>query len=354
MSVLDLARAEIRTMKPYSSARAEFSGIGVALNANESPWGAAGAAAALNRYPEPQPPELVSRLAALYTVDENQVLVGRGSDEPIDLLVRAFCRAGQDSILICPPTFGMYAVAARVQDAAILEVPLNREFHVDPGAVLARIGARTRLVFLCTPNNPTGASIDIDVIEALLIALQGRSVVVVDEAYLEFAERPSALTLLARHDNLVVLRTLSKAHALAAARVGVLIAQANVVELLRRIIAPYPLPAPSVAAALAALGDGALLQMRDRVRHLRAERERLRIVLSDSLPVVAVLPSEANFLCVRWRDGASMYGRLLAAGIVVRDVSRYPGLQDCLRLSIGTPEQNDALLRVVADAAGGH
>lgn len=350
MSVLGLARAEIRALTPYSSARMEASGGQVLLNANESPWAPA-AELALNRYPDPQPPSLRAALAALYGVEPAQLLMGRGSDEAIDLLLRAFCRAGEDAILISPPTFGMYAVAAAVQGAAVLKAPLDAQFGLDVAALRGQLTPAVKLVFVCTPNNPSGALVPLEVIDALAAELAGCALLVVDEAYLEFADAPSAATLLARHENLVVLRTLSKAHALAGARVGVLLAGAEIVELLRRIMPPYPLPTASVDAALAVLQPAALAQTRERIALLLQQRELLRTALATLPAVREILPSAANFLCVRWRDAAATYARLLAAGIVVRDVTRYPGLHDCLRISVGTPQENQQLLALLRDRA---
>ncbi|HXD38115.1 MAG TPA: aminotransferase class I/II-fold pyridoxal phosphate-dependent enzyme, partial [Rhodanobacter sp.] len=253
MSVLDLARPDIRAMQPYSSARMEASGGKVFLNANESPWKSLGDDLGCNRYPDPQPAALIDTLAALYGVQRDQLLVGRGSDEAIDLLVRAFCRAGEDAILIQPPTFGMYAVCAHIQNAAVIEVALAADFALDVDAVLAAVTPAVKLVFICSPNNPTGQTVPRAAVERLVQALAGRAVLVVDEAYVEFAEADSVADLIGQYDNLAILRTLSKAWALAGARVGTLLAHADVIALLRRIMPPYPLPLPCVAAALAAL-----------------------------------------------------------------------------------------------------
>jgi histidinol-phosphate aminotransferase len=345
MSAIDLARAEIRALKPYSSARMEVSGGSVFLNANESPWPSVmGGTGALNRYPDPQPAELVRRLAALYGVAADQVLVGRGSDEAIDLLVRAFCRAGQDAVVISPPTFGMYSVSAGIQDAAVIDVPLRADFSLDVDGLLARVTRRVKLVFVCSPNNPTGNLVPLSVIEQLAAALTDRALMVVDEAYIEFAGAPSATVLLGRYDNVVVLRTLSKAHALAAARVGTLIADADIVALLRRILPAYPLPAPCVEAALAALTPPALAATRVRVDGLLRARARLAEVLKTFSGVRDVFPSSANFLLARCADAQGLYRRLLAAGVVVRDVSHHAALNDCLRITIGSDEDHRRLL----------
>jgi histidinol-phosphate aminotransferase len=343
MNIVTIARPEIRALQAYSSARMEASGGAVLLNANESPWPAT-AAAGLNRYPDPQPAALVARMSQLYRVDPTQLLVGRGSDEAIDLLVRAFCAAGKDAIAICPPTFGMYAVSARIQGAGVIEVPLTREFEFDADALLAEMTPQTKLVFLCSPNNPTGGALALNVVERIARELTGRALVVVDEAYVEFAGDLSAVSLLPHCANVAVLRTLSKAYALAGARIGALIATVDVIALMRRIQAPYPLPLPCVEAAMAALAPAAREEAAAHVAVSVRERERLATLLAAVPGVRAVLPSRANFLCVRFDNAALVYRRLLDRGIVVRDVGAYPGLTNCLRISIGTPQENAILV----------
>ena len=322
MSVLQLARPEIVALAPYSSARMEARGGAIFLNANESPWPPPqDAGRGLNRYPEPQPDALLQRLARIYGVRSEQVLVGRGSDEAIDLLVRAFCRAGVDAVLISPPTFGMYAVCARTQGATVTEVPLRDDCLLDIDAVLAAVTPALKLVFVCSPNNPSGGLVPLAEIERLARALDGRALLIVDEAYIEYAEAISATTLLHRHENLGVLRTLSKAWALAGARIGALLAAPEIIALLRRIMPPYPLPTPSVQAALAAMAG-----------------------------VRVVLPSRANFIAFRIDDAANHYTHLQANGVVLRDIGRYPHLAGYLRLSIGLPEENDRALALLARA----
>lgn len=345
MSVLGLARAEIVALQPYSSARSEAAGGDVMLNANESPWPPSGLqpdprSPPLNRYPDPQPRILVERLAHLYAVDESQVLVGRGSDEAIDLLVRAFCRPGRDAVAICPPTFGMYAVSAAVQGAAIVEVPLTSAFEVDVDALETDLPDHVKIVFLCSPNNPTGGIVALDDIERIATAMAGRALVVVDEAYIEYADAPSAAGVLRRHENLCVLRTLSKAWALAGARVGCLLAGAEIVALLRRIMAPYPLPTPSITAALAALTADGLTLTAQRAALIISERERMVSELARLPRVERVLPSRANFLCVAFDESPLVHRHLIVAGVVVRDVGRYRWLAGHLRISIGRREEN--------------
>ncbi|HET6602879.1 MAG TPA: histidinol-phosphate transaminase, partial [Xanthomonadaceae bacterium] len=344
MSAIDLVRESLRGFDGYRSARREATGGEVLLNANESPWPPVGdPGLGLNRYPDPQPPALRAALARLYGVDEAGVLVTRGSDEGIDLLVRALCRPGRDAVLVCPPTFGMYAVSARVQEAPLIEAALaqtDEGFAVAPERVIAAaLAGAARLVFLCSPNNPTGASIRPGEIARIARALRESAVVAVDEAYVEFSGTAPATGLLPVHGNLVVLRTLSKAHALAGARVGALLGPPALVAVLRAIMAPYPLAAPCVAAALRATCEDALEATRRRVATLLGERERLASALRALPGVQRVYASDANFLLVRMAGAAAVRERAAAAGVLVRDVSHQPGLEDCLRISIGTPQE---------------
>jgi histidinol-phosphate aminotransferase len=327
----------------------EASGGQVFLNANESPWASNGDDLGCNRYPDPQPAALVDALASLYGVQREQLLVGRGSDEAIDLLVRAFCRAGEDAILIQPPTFGMYAVCAHIQNAGVIEVALAADFTLDVDAVLAAVTPAVKLVFICSPNNPTGQTVPRAAVERLVQALAGRAVLVVDEAYVEFAEAGSVADLIGQYDNLAILRTLSKAWALAGVRVGTLLAHADVIALLRRIMPPYPLPLPCVAAALTALSAPSVAA--EHIAVIDEQRGVMRAALARVAGVREVLPSQANFLAVRFDDAGAVYQRLLAAGIVVRDVRRYPNLADALRITIGTPAENARVLAILQGGA---
>ena len=256
----DIARPEIRALRAYEHAAWE-PGL-VRLHANESPWRGLGddSQAGLNRYPEPHPLEMSAALAQFYQVEPDMLLACRGSDEAIDLLIRGYCRAGSDAILVCPPTFGMYGVAARVQGAAVVEIPLLRElgYACDFAAVAAPSHSAVKLVFLCSPNNPTGNRFDSAAIIALARALSGRALVVVDEAYVEFADGPSLIAQLATQPGLVVLRTLSKAYALAGARCGALIAHRDVVALLRKVIQPYAITQLTIEAVFRMLEPEAL------------------------------------------------------------------------------------------------
>ena len=348
--VLALARPDILELEPYRHARWDPSLE--RMHANEMPWRAQGdnTAAGLNRYPEPQPRALVERMAQLYGAPARRLLVGRGSDEAIDLLVRAFCRAGQDRVVITPPTFGFYKVAARIQGAEVLEVPLRREdFGLDLAAVV-EAGRRAKIVFLCSPNNPTGNLLDESAMLTVARELAGRALVCVDEAYLEFTDRASLISRLDELPNLVVLRTLSKAYALAGARLGTLIAGEEIVALLKRIIPPYALPASTVEQVLALTEAPQRAMAADRIRTLRREREAARARLERMEIVSRVFPSDANFLLAEFRDARRALEAGTSVGLLVRDFSSAPGLAGCLRISIGTPAQNERLM-VALEAA---
>lgn len=338
-----LLREDLRAFSGYKSARSETLTGSIWLNANESAWAnASDAGGQLRRYPQPQPQQLRERLAQLYGVAPEQVLMGRGSDEGIDLLLRAFCPPGQGSIVTAPPVFGMYAVCARLHGVINHEVPL-RETAEGLCADLQAMGdvacaQQARLLFLCTPGNPSGELLSLEAIAALARRLQGRCLVVVDEAYLEYAGAPSASTLLASHDNLAVLRTLSKAHALAGARVGCVLGHAQMIAALRRVQAPYPLPQPVVDAALAALQPQALVLTQSRMAAVHEARARLADGLRSLPSVRRVYPSAGNFLLVRFDDCDAAYALLLAAGVVVRDMRAMPQLGDALRITVGSAD----------------
>lgn len=351
--VLALLREDLRGFAGYASARAASVAGDVWLDANEFPWAnPADGAGGSRRYPDPQPQALRARLAGLYGCDVSQLLVGRGSDEAIDLLVRALCEPGRDAVVTTPPVFGMYATCARLQGALLVEVPLvdgEVGFAPDFGAIAdAALSRRAKLVFLCSPSNPTGAAIALADVEMLAKQLEGRALVVVDEAYGEFSAEPPAAGLVAKRPNIAVLRTLSKAHALAAARIGSLVADAALIDMLRRCQAPYPVPAPCAELALAGLSDAALAQTRVRVEMVKAERSRLQAALAALPGVARAYPSQGNYLLVRFRDAGSAFRALLAAGVVVRDQRGAPQLGDALRISLGTPEQNDRMIAALA------
>jgi histidinol-phosphate aminotransferase len=353
-----LLREDLRDFAGYASARLQAVDAAIRLDANESPWpSAAEGGARLRCYPEPQPRALAMALAELYGAAPDRVLSTRGSDEGIDLLLRATCAPGRGAIVTTPPTFGMYAVCARLHGARVLEVPLldgGDGFRVDLDAVGdAVLASGARLVFLCSPGNPTGDVVPLAGIAGLARRLADSALVVVDEAYGEYGGVASAASLPEAADNIVVLRTLSKAHALAGARVGCVVAAPAIVAALRRCQAPYPLPAPSVAAALAALAPGALARTQARIRRIRTARDRLAARLRALPAVRRVDASGGNFLLVRLVDADAAIARLRKAGIAVRDMRASPALADAVRATVGTARQNEALFDALAQTGEG-
>jgi histidinol-phosphate aminotransferase len=347
MSALtSLARPEIVTLKPY--AHAVWLPAMTRLHANEAPWRPSGdsTSAGLNRYPEPQPQALIERMAALYGVSAAQVLCTRGADEAIDVLSRIYLRAGSDAILQCGPTFGMYQVAARIQGAEVVELPLDRQagWRVDIDRLLSTWRPSIKLVYLCSPNNPTGNLLDETALERICTELDGKAIVVIDEAYIEWSGAPSAARWLERFQTLVILRTLSKAHALAGARVGALLAPPELIQLARRVIPPYALAQPAVEAALRALQPAEITASHARLEALLVEKEYLHSGLESSPLVSKVWPSDANFFMIECHDADRFMSNSLAAGLIVRDLRAHAALPRCLRVTVGTRAADDALL----------
>lgn len=365
--ILSLVRPAVLALKPYSSARKEFTKgpdgptAWAWLDANENPATPSATVpregpareVVLNRYPEPQPPELVERLASLYTVSPAQLLVTRGSDEGIDLLLRAFCGEGRDSILITPPTYGMYEVAAAIQGAKVVSVPLVRErdFALDADAVIAAWQPGVKIVFLCSPNNPTGGLLDRNAIRKVARELAGKAVVVVDKAYIEFSGQSTLTAEIQSTPNLAVLRTLSKAFGLAGARVGVTIGNPALIAVLQKIIAPYPIPAPVAAAALDALTPQGIAAARASALELADARRGLATRLAGLTCVRRVWPSDSNFLLAEVTDSRKVMSAAKAAGVVLRDRSKEPGLENCIRITAGTAEQNQLVVEVLSNVA---
>jgi len=344
--ISEIARPDIVALKAYE--HASWEPHLERLHANELPWRAVGdeTDAGLNRYPEPQPRELVARLATLYGASRDQVLVGRGSDEAIDVLCRCFCRAGQDAVIVCPPTFGMYAVAARIQGADVINVPLrvNEGFALDEDEVLRQCTPNVKLVFLCSPNNPTGNDIPAEVMLRIAARLEGRALLVVDEAYVEFSKAESLVKHVATLPQLAVLRTLSKSHGLAGARCGTLIANPEIIALARKVIPPYAITQMTIEAVLKLLEAPQLAVMHSRIDTLRAERKRMFEALGKLSGVKRVWPSDSNFILMEFADPDDALRKSRAANLLIRDVRAQVGLPRTLRISIGTTDQNDRLL----------
>lgn len=343
-----LARPAILALPPVDIAGAPVPGT-IRLDANENPYpsliqGQAG----INRYPEPQPAILRRRLADLYGVEAGNLWVTRGSDDAIDLLVRAFCEAGRDKVAIVEPSFSAYAQFARIQGALVVSVRLDDGFEFDTEKVLEfATSEQPKILFLCTPNNPTGTLIDPDSIQRLAKALPD-SLVVVDEAYCEFGEAPSLAADAGTLDNLVVLRTLSKAYGLAGARIGCVIAAPDIVELMARVAPPYPLPEPSISAALDALGPERMPAHAERIRLILGERARVGQALAASAEIKSIREG-GNFLFVEVESPEILAGRLAAAGVRVR--FRPNAAPGGVRLTIGLPWENDMLLAVFGIAS---
>jgi len=345
MTIARLARPEIRALRPYEAAVQVDDTI--RLNANEAPWTGQydRFRRPLNRYPEIRPAELCRRLSDRYGCTPANLLVTRGTSEAIDLLVRVFCRAGIDNIVTPTPTFSMYRHYAEVQGAKLRAVPADRDadFAVDVGALLEACDDATRLIFVCSPNNPTGTLLPQESLLALLDGRAGRSAVVVDEAYVEFSGSPSATSLVSEYDNLVVLRTLSKALAFAGARCGAVIGPADVIEMLDAVQAPYALATPVVECVEDALRTESLRESEAWLDRITAERERLMRLVAEYSNVGRVWPSAANFFLVQVDDAAALMKQSADDKVLLR----YFGgdLADCVRITVGTRAENDQLLR---------
>ncbi len=331
-------RPNIRRLEPYSSARDEFKGTGrIMLDANESPFDTG-----YNRYPDPFQQELKDRVAELFNTDPGHLFLGNGSDEAIDLLIRIFCEPYNEGILICPPTYGMYQVAADVHGSFVRKVLLTSNFKVQVEPLLESLKG-IKLIFLCSPNNPTGNDMDPEDVEAILERSDG--VVVIDEAYGDFAGRASYIEWLDRYPNLVVLRTLSKAWGLAGIRLGVAAASRELISVMNKVKPPYNVGRPVAEVALKALDDEEAHDKR--VARTLQERARMEKGLQEHGLVEKVHPSDANFLLVRFKDAKKVYEELREKGIVVRDRSGLPHCEGCLRITIGTPEENRVLLKAL-------
>lgn len=345
--ILNLAREDIVALRPYSSARDQMSGEGLAFNANENPFPRADDQQ-WQRYPMQQPSALIHRFSELYAINCEQVLVTRGSDEGIELLIRSFCQAYRDGIMQSSPTYGMYRVSAKLQGAEVVNVPLTTDCQLDITTMLKSWQPHIKLIFVCSPNNPTGNAIKSDDIVALCTRLQGKSIIVVDEAYIEFSQQPSMSRYLSSYPNLIILRTLSKAYGLAGVRCGAVLAHAEIIALLRKVLAPYPVPIPVIEAVKLGLTAEAQQKVQQEIATIIAQREQLAVFLTDLSWVECVYPSVTNFLLVRVKKVKAILNHCYAEAIFLRDLSLNPDLSDCLRISIGTPNQNKQLQEVLS------
>jgi histidinol-phosphate aminotransferase len=337
-------------MEPYPSARKLTQGqqIKIFLDANELSIEPFEGAIGLNRYPEQQPISIVKALAGLYGVQEDEIIITRGADEAIDLIIRVFCDARRDNIVICPPTFPVYAFSARVQGVGIKSIPLKSDnFEFDDVGVLANVDSHTKIVFVCTPNNPTGSSVNVKQIENLCRELNPSTLVVVDEAYIEFSSHESAVSLRHKYPNLAILRTLSKSYALAGERCGSLIANASMIELCRRILQIYPLPVSTIQNVLKTLEPANKARIDKARQDIINRRDKLFLDFQNLSCVVRISPTDANFFLVKFRDADSVMKKCALHGIALRNQSKAPGLDQCIRIGIGSQTEMDSLFSVL-------
>lgn len=342
-NVEKLVRENIKKLKPYASARSEFSGAArIFLDANENSFGSP-LTKWYNRYPDPLQWELKEKISSIKKIAPPKMLLGNGSDECIDLLIRAFCEPAVDNILICPPTYGMYEVYAHINNVRVREVPLTPSFQLDLEAMESAIDGFTKLIFLCSPNNPTGNSLLRTDIEMVLNNFDG--IVVLDEAYINYSRQRSFLPDLDDYPNLVVMQTFSKAWGLAALRLGMNFASEEITGILNRIKPPYNINSASQDIALKALDN--LEDVNAMIRATIDERKQLEHSLGHCDIVEKVFPSDANFLLVKVKGATNVYDYLKTKGIIVRNRSNVVLCEDCLRITVGTAEQNEELVNTL-------
>lgn len=339
-----ITRENIKKLVPYSSARDEYKGKeGIFLDANENSLGApvqSDKAIALNRYPDPMQIDVKEKISRIKGLPIENIFLGNGSDEAIDILFRAFCDPGKDNIIICPPTYGMYEVSANINDVAVKKIPLTKEeFQLDTDNVIKAIDQNTKLIFICCPNNPTGNSVAWSSIKKTLDSFNG--IVVVDEAYINFASYRSLIPELLNYPNLVILQTLSKAWGLAGLRIGMAFASEPIIDIFNKIKPPYNINVASQKYALEALDN--IDKVNSWIKEIVAEREKLRTALSTLPFVEKIYPSEANFLLVKVKDANKTYHFLESKQIIVRNRSTVTLCEGCLRITIGTAKENETV-----------
>lgn len=345
MSIEELARKNVRELTPYQSAR-RLGGKGdVWLNANEFPTAVPFELTqqTLNRYPECQPKAVIENYAQYAGVKPEQVLVSRGADEGIELLIRAFCEPGKDAVLFCPPTYGMYSVSAETLGVEYRTVPALADWQLDLQGIADKLDG-VKIIYVCSPNNPTGQIINPQDFRVLLEMTRGKAIVVADEAYIEFCPQATLAGWLSEYPNLVVLRTLSKAFALAGLRCGFTLANEDVIALLLKVIAPYPLSTPVADIAAQALSPQGIVAMRERVAQILVERQYLVIALQDIPCVEQVFDSETNYILVRLTASSAVFKSLWDQGIILRDQNKQPSLSGCLRITIGTRAESQRVI----------
>jgi histidinol-phosphate aminotransferase len=340
-NINNILRENIKKTKPYSSARDEYNGNeGIFLDANENTLGSV-TKDNYNRYPDPLQHEVKERLAVIKGVKPTQIFFGNGSDEAIDLLYRAVCQPGKDNVITMPPTYGMYEVSANINDVLVKEVPLNPDFEIQTDKVLAAVDAHTKMIFVCSPNNPTGNCLNTESIEKLLKGFNG--IVAIDEAYIDFANNKSFLPKLNQYPNLIILQTFSKAWGMAGLRLGTAYASEEIISVLNKIKPPYNINQLTQELALEALGK--VLKKEEMVTEILVQRENLVKKLSEIKFVIKVYPSDSNFVLVKTTDGKKVYDYLVSKKIITRDRSKITLCEGCIRITVGTKNENELLLK---------
>lgn len=335
--IIDYIRPNIRNLVPYSTARDEYKGdVGIFLDANENPYDNG-----VNRYPDPMQKRVRNLISELKNVNKERIFIGNGSDEAIDLCFRIFCEPGKSSAIAVSPSYGMYGVAAAVNDVEVREVLLNEDFSLPVDRLLAAADDTSRLMFVCSPNNPTGNAFPLEQLEELAGSFNG--ILVVDEAYVDFSEKGSLLPVLGSYPNLIILQTLSKAWGMAGLRTGLAFASEQIISYFNRVKYPYNINVTAQRKAEEMLGR----DISPQVSLIKSERKRLQEALAGCPAVEKVFPSDANFLLMRVKDAKKMYSRLLQAKVIVRDRSSQPMCRECLRVTVGTPEENERMLDIV-------
>ena len=343
MNVLDLIRPSIKALKPYSSARDEFQGNSndmVFLDANENPF-----QNGVNRYPDPMQKTVKSLLSEIKGISQDHILLGNGSDEVLDLIFRAFCEPNQDNIIALPPTYGMYNVLANINAVEIKEVQLTEDFQPQVDKVLSIADKNSKLLFLCSPNNPSGNSFKSEAIEKLLKAFKG--IVVIDEAYIDFTAEPSWLTRLNEFPNLIVTQTLSKAYGMAGIRLGICYASTEIISVLNNIKPPYNVNELTQQKAIEHLQNRTLTK--SQIQSILEERGLLISELSQVPFISKVYPSDANFILAKVDDATKRYNQLIEKGIVVRNRTSQPGCENCLRFTVGVSKENNKLISALKE-----
>lgn len=347
-NIQSLIRENIRNLTPYRSARNDFDS-GILLDANENSFGSSVRNQLdLHRYPDPTQDKLREVIADYRHVDVENLFLGVGSDEPIDLLVRIFCEPGQDSIIITPPTYGMYKVSANINNVAVKEVLLTEKFQLQPDKIKEAADENTKLLFLCSPNNPT--SNDMKRTDLLKLCMTFPGIVVVDEAYIDFSKQESMAEMVQQYPNLVVLQTFSKAFGLAGIRLGVAIANPEIISYMMRVKAPYNINKLTADTAMKAFDNLELLKFN--IKKIREERQYVAEQLEHSDAVATVYPSNANFLLFKIKHAKEVYQNVAKMGVIVRYRGNEPHCEDCLRVTIGMPDENVKFLRALKDVVG--